>query len=72
MKAFFTWAVDKARGGRPFWLNVFFKKALPFNGPHGIRIVEMGNSLVRGFIARSPAQQESSQWNACLRDGDRL
>jgi len=47
MKAFFTWAVDKATGGRPFWLNVFFKKALPFNGPHGIRIVEMGNSLVR-------------------------
>lgn len=47
MKAFFIWAVDKARGGHPFWLNVFFKKALPFNSPHGIRIVEMSSALVR-------------------------
>jgi acyl-coenzyme A thioesterase PaaI-like protein len=47
MKKLFLWAVDKARNGQPFWLNIFFKRALPFNVPHGIRIVEMGESQVR-------------------------
>ena len=47
MKKLFIWAVDKARRGQPFWLNVFFRKALPFNVPHGIRILELGESQVR-------------------------
>tara|TARA_B110000285_G_scaffold235283_1_gene316064 strand:- start:2072 stop:2590 length:519 start_codon:yes stop_codon:yes gene_type:complete len=47
MKKFFVWAVKKARAGQPFWLNVFFRKALPFNAPHGIRILEMSEALVR-------------------------
>ena len=47
MRRFFIWAGDKARGGQPFWLNGFFRRALPFIAPHGIRIVEMGDALVR-------------------------
>lgn len=47
MKKFFVWALNKAKAGQPFWLNVFFRKALPFNAPHGIRIVEMGEASVR-------------------------
>ena len=47
MQKWFDWALFKAKGGQVFWLNVIFKRILPFNAPHGIRILELNEEGVK-------------------------
>ncbi len=47
MKDFFYWAVRKAKSGNFTWLNLVFKRVLPFNAPHGIKIVGLQENQVR-------------------------
>ncbi|MGY8941308.1 MAG: DUF4442 domain-containing protein [Flavobacteriales bacterium] len=56
MQSYFDWAIAQAKAGRPFWLNVFFRRALPFNAPHGFRIVELTAS---GAKVRLPDRRKN-------------
>ncbi|MDA0913071.1 MAG: DUF4442 domain-containing protein [Bacteroidetes bacterium] len=47
MQKWFDWALIKAKGGQVFWLNFIFKRILPFNAPHGIRILELNEEGVK-------------------------
>ncbi|MFZ9055839.1 MAG: DUF4442 domain-containing protein [Flavobacteriales bacterium] len=38
MERWFFWALERAKSGHPFWLNAIFRRILPFNVPHGIRV----------------------------------
>lgn len=44
---YFLWALERAKAGRTVWLNRFFRWALPFNAPHGIRIVRISPEGVK-------------------------
>jgi hypothetical protein len=45
MKNLFYWAC-KAKSGNFTWLNLVFKRVLPFNAPHGIKIVGLNENQV--------------------------
>lgn len=38
MKGLFFWALERAKHGRLFWMNLIFRRVLPFNVPHGIKL----------------------------------
>jgi acyl-coenzyme A thioesterase PaaI-like protein len=40
-------SLEAAKQGRVFWLNAVFKRILPFNAPHGIRVLSLSDEQVR-------------------------
>lgn len=44
---FFYRSLDAAKEGNVFWLNAVFKRILPFNAPHGIRVLTFSDEEVR-------------------------
>lgn len=53
----FYWAVDKAKAGNLTWLNGIFKRILPFNAPHGIKIIGLEAEEVRVLLPSRRANQ---------------
>ena len=47
LERFFYHSLQEARQGRVFWLNAVFKWIVPFNAPHGIRVLSFSNEEVR-------------------------
>ena len=44
---FFYRSLDAAKQGNVFWLNAVFKRILPCNAPHGIRVLAFSDEEVR-------------------------
>lgn len=62
----FYWAVDKAKAGNLTWLNAVFKRILPFNAPHGIKIIGLEDEEVRVLLPSRRANQNHLQgMHAC-------
>ncbi|MBO75056.1 MAG: hypothetical protein CMD33_07270 [Flavobacteriales bacterium] len=40
-------SLEAAKQGKVFWLNAVFKRILPFNAPHGIRVLSFNDNEVR-------------------------
>ena len=57
----FYWAVDKAKAGNLTWLNAVFKRILPFNAPHGIKIIGLEDEEVRVLLPSRRANQNHLQ-----------
>jgi acyl-coenzyme A thioesterase PaaI-like protein len=57
MKALFYWAVELAKAGNFAWLNLVFRRVLPFNAPHGIKIVGLDENQVRVTLPSRRANQ---------------
>tara|TARA_B100000768_G_C11284311_1_gene380998 strand:- start:6454 stop:6972 length:519 start_codon:yes stop_codon:yes gene_type:complete len=50
MQKIFYWAFEMAKSGNVKWLNRVFKRVLPFNVPHGIKIIKMEEEQVRVLL----------------------
>ena len=57
LKTLFYWAVDRAKSGDFAWLNLVFRRVLPFNAPHGIKIVGLDENHVRVVLPSRRANQ---------------
>jgi acyl-coenzyme A thioesterase PaaI-like protein len=57
IKTMFSWAVERAKSGNFIWLNVVFKRVLPFNAPHGIKISGLNEDQVQVALPSRRANQ---------------
>lgn len=56
MEEFFQWALERAKKGQVWWLNAVFRRILPFNAPHGIRVKSFADGAVS---VRLPARRSN-------------
>ena len=54
---FFYRSLDAAKQGNVFWLNAVFKRILPFNAPHGIRVLALA---MKKFGWRCPTAEPTA------------
>lgn len=47
MKQLFFWALERAKVGRLFWINLIFRRVLPFNVPHGIKLLSIKDDSIQ-------------------------
>lgn len=57
MQRAFNWALERAKRGQFFWLNAIFRRILPFNAPHGIRIRSFDAGAVQVMLPSRRANQ---------------